>query len=326
VPHPPTGDDVPLAAGEAAPAVSDEAPLVTVTGPLAEAEGRSVLDLAETAASRDGVGPLSEHVLLHARYGGDAGARNLLLTIGPRLTGYGHLDPPGQAGTHQGPAAEMVVHPDYRRRGFGLTLVRALLAEAAPDPLRVWAHGDLPAARALAARAGFARIRSLWTMRRPLTDPLPDPVFPPGVTLRTFRVGADEAAWLDVNRKAFASHPEQGAWTAEDLSLREREPWFDPDGFFLAERDGKLAGFHWTKIHGTPPQVGEVYVVGVDPAGQGGGLGRALTLAGLHYLRAQGLPEVMLYVDEDNTPAIRLYESLGFIHRGTDVMFRHPPG
>src|ERR1700722_6029073 len=158
VPHPPTGD---------------EAPLVTVTGPLAEAEGGGALHLPETAASRDGVDPLSEHVLLHARYGGDAGARNLLLTIGARLTGYGHLDPAGQAGTHQGPAAEMVVHPDYRRRGFGLTLVRALLAEAAPDPLRVWAHGDLPAARALAARAGFARIRSLWTMRRPLTDPPP---------------------------------------------------------------------------------------------------------------------------------------------------------
>jgi mycothiol synthase len=220
----------------------------------------------------------------------------------------------------------MVVHPDYRGRGFGLILARALLAEAAPDPLRVWAHGDLPPARALAARAGFARIRSLWTMRRPLTEPLPDPVFPPGVTVRTFRVGADEAAWLDINRKAFAGHPEQGAWTAEDLSLREREPWFDPDGFFLAERDGKLAGFHWTKIHGTPPQVGEVYVVGVDPAGQGGGLGRALTLAGLRYLRSRGLPEVMLYVDEDNVAAVRLYESLGFTHRGTDVMFRHPPG
>ena len=331
MPHPPTGDEVPLAADGASPAASDEAPLVTVTGPLAEAEGRSVLRLAETAAGRDGVAPLSEHVLLHARYGGDAGARNLLLTAGPGLAGlvlagYGHLEPADQADPAEGPAAEMVIHPDYRGRGFGLTLARALLAEAAPHPLRVWAHGDLPAARALAARAGFARIRSLWTMHRPLADPLPDPVFPPGITLRTFRVGADEAAWLDVNRKAFASHPEQGAWTAEDLSLREREPWFDPDGFFLAERDGKLAGFHWTKIHGTPPQVGEVYVVGVDPAAQGGGLGRALTLAGLHYLRSQGLPEVMLYVDEDNTPAIRLYESLGFTHRGTDVMFRHPPG
>jgi mycothiol synthase len=331
MPPPPTGDKVPPAASDEA---SDEAPLVTVTGPLPEPEAARVLGLADAAAERDGVGPLSEHVVLHLRYGGDAQARNVLVTASPALgspaldgsvlAGYGHLDPAEEADPAEGPAAELVIHPDYRGRGFGLLLARTLLAEAAPHPLRVWAHGDLPAADALAARAGFERIRSLWTMHRPLTGPLPDPVFPEGVTVRTFSVGADEAAWLDVNAKAFASHPEQGAWTAEDLSLREREPWFDPDGFFLAERDGKLAGFHWTKIHGTPPAIGEIYVVGVDPAGQGGGLGRALTLAGLYYLRSRGLPEVMLYVDEENAAAVRLYESLGFTHRGTDVMFRHP--
>lgn len=330
MPHPPTGDN--------APATGDEASVVTVTGPLTQAQAASVLPLAEAATERDSVGPLSEHVLLHLRYGGDAQARNLLLTAGPGLAGYAHLDP-GDPG--EGPAAELVIHPDYRGRGLGLTLIRALLAEAAPQPLRVWAHGDLPAAGALAARAGFTRIRSLWTMLRPLADPLPDPVFPPGVRLRTFSVGADEAAWLELNRKAFASHPEQGGWTAEDLSLRERESWFDPAGFFLADRSGKLAGFHWTKVHAKEENenpaglshesrgnqsIGEVYVVGVDPAEQGSGLGRALTLAGLDYLRSRGLPSVMLYVDEDNTPAIRLYESLGFAHQGTDVMFQHPAG
>jgi len=319
VPHPPTGA---------------EAPLITAAGPLAEAEAARVLQLAGAAAGHDAVGPLSEPVLLELRYGGDPQARNVLLTAGLALAGYAHLDPAGPAGTgtpdearpspDEGPAGELVIHPDYRGRGLGLALARALLAEAVPHPLRVWAHGDLPAARALAARAGFSRIRSLWTMHRPLADLPPVPALPPGVTIRTFCAGTDEAAWLDLNREAFAHHPEQGAWTAEDLSLREREPWFDPDGFFLAERDGKLAGFHWTKIHGSPPEIGEVYVVGVDPAGQGGGLGRALTMTGLHYLRSRGLPEVMLYVDEDNTLAIRLYESLGFSHQGTDVMFRHP--
>jgi mycothiol synthase len=330
VPPPPTGDN--------APATGDEASLVTVTGPLTEAQAASALSLAEAATKRDSVGPLSEHALLHLRYGGDAQARSVLLTAGPALAGYAHLDP---GHPDEGPAAELVIHPDYRGRGLGLTLARALLAETAPQPLRVWAHGDLPAARALADRAGFARIRSLWTMQRPLADPLPDPVFPAGVTLRTFSVGGDEGGWLDLNRKAFASHPEQGAWTEEDLSLRERESWFDPAGFFLAERSGKLAGFHWTKIHTKTANdnpaglsheatdqasIGEVYVVGVDPAEQGSGLGRALTLAGLHYLRSRGLPSVMLYVDEDNTPAIRLYKSLGFAHQGTDVMFQHPGG
>jgi mycothiol synthase len=329
VSHPPTGDNAPA---------TGEVSLVTVTGPLTEAQTASVLSLAEAATERDSVGPLSEHTLLHLRYGGDAQARNLLLTAGPAVAGFAHLDP---GDPDEGPAAELVIHPDHRGRGLGLTLARALLAEVAPRPLRVWAHGDLPAADALADRAGFARIRSLWTMQRPLADPLPDPVFPAGVTLRTFSAGADEAAWLDLNRRAFASHPEQGAWTAEDLSLRERESWFDPAGFFLAERSGKLAGFHWTKVHTKAENdnpaglshestgqdaIGEVYVVGVDPAEQGSGLGRALTLAGLQYLRSRGLPAVMLYVDEDNTPAIRLYQSLGFAHQGTDVMFQHPAG
>ena len=172
------------------------------------------------------------------------------------------------------------------------------LAEVAPRPLRLWAHGDLPAAAALARRAGFERIRALWTMRRPLGTPLDTPRFPAGVTLRTFAVGRDEQAWLEINQKAFASHPEQGGWTMADLALREREPWFDPAGFFLAERSGKLAGFHWTKIHQArpgspangPEPIGEVYVVGVGPGEQGSGLGRALTLAGLRYLQSRGLP------------------------------------
>ena len=306
-------------------------PDIEITGPLPEPAAAAVLDLAGAASGADSVSPLSEHVLLHLRYGGEPQARDLLLRTGGELAGYAHLD---LADPAEGPGGELVIHPAHRRHGLGLALTRAALAEVAPRPLRLWAHGDLPAAAALARRAGFERTRSLWTMRRSLHTPLGTPHFPEGVTVRTFTAGRDEQAWLEINRKAFASHPEQGAWTTADLALREREPWFDPAGFFLAERSGKLAGFHWTKIHQArpgspasgPEPIGEVYVVGVDPAEQGSGLGRALTLAGLRYLQSRGLPEVMLYVDEANTPAIRLYASLGFAHWHTDVMYRHPVG
>ncbi len=314
-------------------------PDIDVTGPLTPAAATAVLALVSAAAAADAVSPLSEHVLLHLRHGGNPQAGDLLLRVNQgqpnqgqhpgQLAGYAHLDLSAEADE---PTGELVIHPAHRRHGLGLALTQAALAEAAPRPLRLWAHGDLPAASALAGRAGFERIRALWTMRRSLRSPLDPPRFPAGVTLRTFTVGADEQAWLEVNRKAFASHPEQGAWTADDLALREREPWFDPAGFFLAERAGRLAGFHWTKIHQDRPAgagdgagtIGEVYVVGVDPSEQGSGLGRALTLEGLRYLRSRGLPEVMLYVDEANRPAIRLYESLGFTHWHTDVMYRHP--
>ncbi|MFB4317521.1 mycothiol synthase [Actinomadura sp. 21ATH] len=283
-------------------------------GRLTESEIAAVLALAEAATAADGVGPLSEHALLRLRNGGhgltaaDAGA----------VVAYAHLDP---AIADESAAAELVVHPAHRRRGHGRALLRAAVAEAA-GPLRVWAHGDLPAAAGLAAAEGMERVRALFQLRRPAAEPLPDLTVADGVRLRAFVPGQDERAWLDVNARAFADHPEQGAWTLEDVRAREAEPWFDPEGFFLAEKDGKVVGFHWTKTH--PDGAGEVYVVGVDPSAQGLGLGRTLTLAGLHHLRGRGVPYILLYVDESNTAAVRLYESLGFTRHAVDVMYGTP--
>jgi mycothiol synthase len=304
-------------------------------GPLAPALSAQVQDLAAAAARADGVAPLSEDVLLQVRHGSGAGARDLVLaTADGTLAGYAHLDAPdtAQGGDASG---ELVVHPGHRGRGHGRALSSALIAGAGiagsgGAGTRLWAHGELPAAVGLAKAAGYTRFRALWQMRMPLaglTVPAGATAVP-GVSIRAFRPGADEEAWLAVNGRAFAHHPEQGSWGMQDLLLREAEPWFDPDGFFLAERDGALAGFHWTKVHpaggagGAP--IGEVYVVGVDPGKQGGGLGRALTLAGLGYLRERGLAEVMLYVDEDNTAAVRMYTALGFSRWSTDAMYRHP--
>jgi mycothiol synthase len=330
---------------------------IRVSGPLPLEQAAKVLDLVRHAAEEDGVSPLSEHVMLHLRYGGDPRARNVLLWHDGELAGYAHLDPTDPV---EGPAGEMVIDPAMRGHGLGLKLTEALTAEAGNAGLRLWAHGDLPAAARLAAAAGFTRSRALWQMRRSLQTWIGRPQVADGITVRTFKPGQDEDAWVSLNHRAFSRHPEQGAWTRADLDMREREPWFDPEGFFLAERDGDLVGFHWTKIHGgneelahpasgsaAPPvasptvaastlpsastaatatahgheAVGEVYVVGVDPAARGTGLGRALTLIGLRYLRSRGLAQVMLYVDETNTAAIGLYESLGFTHWDTDVMF-----
>jgi mycothiol synthase len=301
----------------------DRDPRVAAPAQLTSAESAGVLELTAAATAADGVAPLSEHVVLHLRYGGDHQARDLLLRRDETIAGYAHLDP---ASPGEGPSAELVIHPRYRNQGLGLALTRALVTEAGGQPLRVWAHGDRPAAGRLAAAAGFGQARSLWQMRRPLAGEIAPPKLADGIAIRPFAVGRDEDAWLAVNARAFAHHPEQGAWTHDDLEIREREPWFDPDGFFLAERDGRIAGFHWTKVHqpddGSEP-IGEVYVVGVDPGQQGGGLGRALTQTGLAYLRRLGLAEVMLYVDEDNTAAVQMYTALGFGRWSTDVMYRH---
>ena len=302
------------------------------THPLSAPDVGRVLELASAAARADGVAPLSEDVLLQVRHGSTPPARDIeVVATSPAerdqvMVGYAHLDAPDDAGQDGDITAELVIHPAYRRRGYGTALLGRVLELADGHGVRIWAHGDLPGTAALAAKSGLTRIRALFQLRMPLAKvPDTDPVFPDGVTIRTFVPGEDEAAWLGLNHRAFAHHPEQGSWTINDLRLREEEPWFDPNGFFLAERDGRVVGFHWTKVHqpddGTAP-IGEVYVVGVDPGQQGGGLGRALTLTGLAHLRRIGLAEVMLYVDEDNTAAVKMYTALGFGRWSTDVMYR----
>jgi mycothiol synthase len=311
---------------------------VEVLGPLDAAEVRAVSDLVEAATEADGVRPLSEHVMLHLRYGGDRPVRNVLVWWGENLAAYGHLDVTDQV---EGASAEVVVHPDRRRQGLGHRLVQATLDETPDGRLRLWAHGGHPGAAALARSMGFELSRSLWQMRRSLHAPLPSVSLPEGVAVRTFRAGEDDEPWVRVNAAAFRAHPEQGHWTVDDLHRRMQEPWFDPDGFFLAHRGGDLVGFHWTKVHGgdEDPEhvghpdgphaheghghdpIGEVYVVGVAPGETGTGLGKALTVTGLRYLRHRGLPSAMLYVDSDNEAAIGLYTRLGFIRWETDLMF-----
>jgi mycothiol synthase len=301
--------------------VPGAAPAVQASEALAPDQVTAVLGLAQRAARADGVAPLSEQGLLHVRYGGGRGAADLLVSSDGQLAGYARLDPPADG---EPAAGELVVDPASRRRGLGRMLAEAMASRAGREGLQVWAHGDLPAAAALAAAAGFERTRSLWQMRRPLAEPVAEPRLAAGVSVRAFRPGDDEDAWLALNATAFASHPEQGAWSRADLEQREQEAWFDPAGFFLAVRGDRLAGFHWTKVHpatDADPAIGEVYVVGVDPAERGTGLGRALTLIGLQHLRDQDLGQVLLYVDESNVAAVRLYESLGFARWSADVMF-----
>jgi mycothiol synthase len=292
-----------------------------------------VLALLRTASAADGTRPLSEEAELRLQHGGPPGGRDVLVRDGDRLVGYARLETAGGE-----TEAELVVHPEFRRHGVGRALLTRLEELAGTRPLRVWAHGDLPGSRALAAAArGYTRARVLLQMRRDLddVDPDPRPPLPEGVRVLPFRPGRDEEAWLRVNARAFAHHPEQGNWTPDDLRLREQEPWFDPDGFLLAWRGdpadgGALLGSHWTKVH--PPgdvgegPVGEVYVLGIDPDAQGMRLGRALTDLGLAYLRGRGLKEVLLYVEEDNAAAVRLYESRGFRRFSVDVSWRRRPG
>jgi mycothiol synthase len=223
-------------------------------------------------------------------------------------------------------SVDLAVAPEARGAGLGRALAAAVLAGNAP--VAAWSHGDHPAAARLAAAYGLERVRELWVMRRPTSAALPGVAVPAGTEVRSYRP-EDAAEVVRVNAAAFAHHPEQGAMDEAELAERMAEDWFDPAGLLVAESTDDhsargLLGFHWTKRHS--PELGEVYVVGIDPAAQGRGLGRVLTAAGLAHLASEGVEEVLLYVESDNAAGRRLYEGLGFTHAAVDTHVQYRRG
>lgn len=276
---------------------------------LDDREFENVGRLLAAAASHDGYPPLSDHLVLELERRGPDFAAVLAFGEQSELVGYTQL-----ARTNESTAIELVIATGARAQAVVLAslLLRSALEIISADGggrANWWVHRPDDHVDAIATSAGMTLGRRLLQMRRSL--PMPGAVT---VKTRAFVVGQDEAAWVRVNNAAFHDHPEQGGWTVDTLLLREAEPWFDPSVFLLHERDGELAAFCWTKVHGDArPPMGEIYVIAVDPSFHGLGLGKALTIAGLDNIAARGLTVAMLHVDAANIAAMSLYTRLGFV-------------
>jgi len=295
---------------------------------LSKSQQESVLALIKAAHDFDGTPAIAEHVLLHLRHGGDKSDSHLVIEENKEVIAYAHLDTTDLVA---GPSVEAVVHPQHRGKGLGALILKEAI-KICGDRTRIWSHGDLPAAKAIAASLNLERLWSNLLMSKSLGEIQP---VTSKYQIRTFIPSLDNQAFLSLNNKVFADYPDQGGWSEDDLKVRVNESWFDDKGFFVAEDRGELIGFCWTKIHGAHTHahsggdddhgheaLGEIYVLAVNPDYKGQGIGRDLTITGLNYLKYQGLNNVMLYVGVENKPAFSLYKSLGFNEFGSDVMYR----
>jgi len=255
--------------------------------------------LIKRSRAADGQPPFSDQALVDVR----TGARHVLVV--------------GSATAIVGPGeAEFVVDPAARRAGAGAAMLERLLVETSGD-LLVWAHGDHPAARVLAARHGLVAVRTLLRLSASV---------PPGSLpgFDRFRPGIDEDAWVALNARTFSAHAEQGSVSRADLVGLEGEEWFAAEDFIVARCGESLVGYCWLKITsaGDGQVSGEIYVIGVDRDRQGTGLGRALLVAGYARLAARGVRQVSLYVEGNNMVALALYRSMGFVDRSVDIQYR----
>jgi len=277
---------------------------------MAAGDVAAISPLLDAATRVDGEQALSDHQWLDLVHGGRRGFAGLMAkeTDDGAPVAYAQVSRGNDSWS-----IELVVDPDHRDRlaDLGRELVGAAVGIVVAEGgghVHWWVTQATPAHAAVAEAVGLRAGRLLHQMRRPLPTGIPY-----SLETRPFVVGQDEEAWLEVNNRAFANHPEQGGWDLDTLKAREAESWFDPAGFFLHERDGRLAGFCWTKVHADhDPPLGEIYVIAVDPDFHGSGLGKALVLAGLDHLAGQGLTVAMLYVDAANEGAVALYKKLGF--------------
>ncbi|HEX4901644.1 MAG TPA: mycothiol synthase [Acidimicrobiales bacterium] len=277
---------------------------------------REVEHLIDRVYQADGHRPIDEHRWVDAAHGGRSEFAGLVL----RQDGHDHLVAYSQVTKgDQSWAIDLVIDPHHRYDALIIAprLLGAavdLIADEGGGHVHWWVYEPTEAHTRIADLVGLAPGRDLYQMRVPI--PLQETT---DLVTRPFVPGQDEERWLEVNNAAFHWHPEQGGWTLDDVTHREQEPWFDPEGFLLHEVDGRLAGFCWTKVHQEPHE-GEIYVIAVHPDFAGRGLGRALTIAGLAHLSEQ-TSTGMLYVDAGNEGAVRLYEDLGFRVTSTNRAF-----
>jgi len=251
---------------------------------------------------------------------------HLLIEKDSQLIGYAYLD---KSDLMSGPSVHLVVDPRHRDKSIDKLMLNKAV-ELWGTNFAVWVRGNLPLSNSILETFAFEKIRNVHQMSKIIIsnqlinkNDLP-------IVLRNFLPNKDSEAWLTLNNRAFKDHPEQGNWELLDLNIRLKEEWFDCTSFFIAEYGSLLIGSIWIKIHSlnksslaqSSNQIGEIYQIAVDPDFQGQGLGRKMIICAENYLISKGLKNLILYVDESNSSALKFYSRIGFKTFNKDTLMK----
>lgn len=193
---------------------------------------------------------------------------------------------------------ELVRHAVGRARELKASVAHLCLAEDSPR-------------YKLLEDEGFSRIRVYWDMSWN-QESVPPAEPPEGFTIRSFQPG-DAPALTEIQNAAFT-----GSWgfspnTVDEIEYRSGMVNTAHKGIVLLHHGTDLAGYCWTCISPSGNDTkGVIGMIGIAPAYRGQGVSKPILLAGMEYLRSAGVNDIGLHVDGSNTPAIRLYKSVGF--------------
>lgn len=212
------------------------------------------------------------------------------------------------------------VHPEFKGRGIGTTLLRTIekraleeLKLAEPDvrvSLRSGIDNRDPSSHALHQAEGYQPLRYHWRMEVVLSDAPAEPKLPEGIELRPFIKGEHDVALWNAQNESFRDH-----WGSHDVTFEEFKrsrfdsSRFDPSLWKVAWDGDEVAGF---SINRYRMGIGWIGTLGVRRPWRKHGLGEALLYASFGEFYKRGLKTIGLGVDAQNpTGATRLYQKVG---------------
>ena len=251
-----------------------------------------------------------------------------IVEIGGKIVGYLDITPEVLIGRI---ILNCFIYPDHRRQGLATKLfsyVKYRARELGVKLAHVNIDQDNATARNVLSRLGFSPVHRFLQLRLDMARVRQRDINKAALPCRYLQRG-EEDKLTQIQNSSFADTWGYNPNTTEEIMYYTSSAGFRPEDVILACDGDKIAGYRWTRIiHETTPEErkGQIFMLGVDPACRGKGIGKVVLLAGLSHLENKGVRVVELTVDSENKAACTLYQSIGFEVQASSLWYEKETG